>query len=190
MDIVAQHLTNALVDNKIINPSKYKYYEYAILVVSERIVATVSMLIISLIIGRVIQGIIFVFFFSLLRRFTGGYHAKTFIFCYLESVLTFVIVLFLGDYMAMHPIFHMGALSVAFLLIMVIGTINHPNMKYSISELMESKKAARYVLIIEGIIVVSLECLGASRRYISFMSLGIIVCAMSVVLAKLTKQEV
>lgn len=190
MDTMAQHLTNALVEYRIINPSKYSYYEYAIIIVAERTIAMVSMLLISLIVGKVIQGVLLMTFFSLLRRFTGGYHAKTFGLCYLESILSFVIVLFLGDYLALYPIFQMGMLFFSFLLIMKIGTINHPNMKYSGSELRESKKAARYVLVIETFIIISLEYLGALGQYVCFMSLGIVMCAIGVVLAKLTKQEV
>ena len=73
---------------------------------------------------------------------------------------------------------------------MFVGTINHPKMNFSVSELMESKKSARYVLVLETLIILSLNAMGASESCLGFMSWGIILCAISIVVAKITKQEV
>lgn len=76
------------------------------------------------------------------------------------------------------------------LIMLVVGTINHPNMNYSEHELKESQKSARYMLLLETFIIVSLWTLGASEQYTCFMSWGIILCALCDVVAKITKQEV
>lgn len=73
---------------------------------------------------------------------------------------------------------------------MLVGTINHPNMNYTSLELKETKKATRCVMLLEIFIIIPLFSLGASKEYLCFMSLGIILCAASIVVAKITKQEV
>ena len=61
-----------------------------------------------------------------------------------------------------------GALCISFVFIMLVGTINHPRMNFSVFELRESKKSARYVLILEILIILSLNAMGASKSYFGF----------------------
>ena len=71
-----------------------------------------------------------------------------------------------------------------------MGTINHPNMDMSKSELRESKKAARLLILIEVMIIAVLVYLKADLLYIGYMSVAIILCAFLMCLAKIIKQEV
>lgn len=71
-----------------------------------------------------------------------------------------------------------------------MGTINHPNIDISKSELQESKKAARLVVIMEVMIIVVLAYLKANILYIGYMSVAVILCALLMCLAKIIKQEV
>ena len=81
-------------------------------------------------------------------------------------------------------------LFLAIILIYVIGTINHPNVDMNKSELQESKKAARLIVIMEVMIIAVLVYLKADILYIGYMSVAIILCAFLMCLAKIIKQEV
>ena len=80
------------------------------------------------------------------------------------------------------------ALSVIF--IEIVGTVNHPNMKMNPEELMESKKAARIIGLLEGSIICSCILLGVDRIFISYMAIAVILCAALLCIAKIRKQEV
>lgn len=83
-----------------------------------------------------------------------------------------------------------GLLFLAMLLICIMGTINHPNMDMSKSELRESKKAARLLILMEVMIIAALIYLKADFMYIGYMSAAIILCAFLMCLARIIKQEV
>lgn len=181
---------NALVSFKIITPAMRRYYEYAIEIMAEKLLSLISMCVIAIWLGKLVPAVLFLGFFLLLRRHTGGYHADSFILCYIESLAVFTVILLFGDSIASYPVLVFGALCISFVLIMFVGTINHPKMNFSVTELMESKKSARYVLVLETLIILSLNAMGASESCLGFMSWGIILCAISIIVAKITKQEV
>ena len=181
---------NALISFDIITPAMRRYYEYAIEIMAEKLLSLISMCVIAIWLGKLVPAVLFLEFFLLLRRHTGGYHADSFILCYIESLAIYTVILLFGDSIASYPVLVLGALCISFVLIMFVGTINHPKMNFSVSELMESKKSARYVLVLETLIILSLNAMGASESCLGFMSWGIILCAISIVVAKITKQEV
>lgn len=187
---IAKAAVNALILNNIINPSMRNHYEYAIEVMMERILSLASICLMAICFGKLIPAVLFSGFFLLLRRHTGGYHAKSFIICYVESMTTFSVIMLLGDLVVSYRILINIGLFLSFIIIMFVGTVNHPNMNFDEKELRESKKSARYVLMLEIFIILSLDFIGASERYLGFMSFGIILCAMSIVMAKVSKQEV
>ena len=64
-------------------------YAYAVEAVIALLLNFLICIVISLLFGRVIEGIIFITIFAVFRRFTGGYHANS----HLACVLTFSIIL-------------------------------------------------------------------------------------------------
>ena len=72
----------------------------------------------------------------------------------------------------------------------IIGTVNHPNLAMNCIELRESKKAARYLLGLECMILLAAISLDISELFICYMSVAIILCAFLLCLAKILKQEV
>lgn len=95
-----------------------------------------------------------------------------------------------GDKIIVHQTVSNLALGFSVVIISAIGTVNHPNMHLNETEIMEASESARYVLLLELFIILSLSALGASDRYVCYMSWGIMMCALSIVAAKLSKQEV
>lgn len=75
-------------------------------------------------------------------------------------------------------------------LICIMGTINHPNIDINKSELQESKKAARLIVLMEVMIIAALVYLKVDIPYTGYMSMAIILCAFLMCLAKIIKQEV
>ena len=68
-------------------------YEYAIYIVLSAILHIVTIIILGVCFDMLFESIVFYGSFILIRKFAGGYHAKTPIRCYLFSAMSNIIVL-------------------------------------------------------------------------------------------------
>ena len=187
---MALKLVDQMEKEKIISKSSCKYYEYALISVVEHAITVGTMLLLGFIFRQFLPTICFMVSFFSLRRRTGGFHANKFWQCYLGTVITYIAVIQVVPVLCINQIIMYGMLFLAIILICIIGAINHPNIDISKSELQESKKAARLVVIMEVMIIVVLAYLKANILYIGYMSVAVILCALLMCLAKIIKQEV
>lgn len=187
---MALKLVDQMEKEKIISKSSCKYYEYALISVAEHAITIGTMLLLGFIFRQFLPTICFMVSFFSLRRRTGGFHANKFWQCYLGTVITYIAVIQVVPVLCINQIIMYGMLFLAIILICIMGTINHPNIDISKSELQESKKAARLVVIMEVMIIVVLAYLKANILYIGYMSVAVILCALLMCLAKIIKQEV
>ena len=176
--------------HKIINKSSCEYYEYALIAVVENTVSIGTMLLLGLIFGQFLQTVCFMVFFLSLRKRTGGFHANKFWQCYLGTVIIYIVIMQLVPMLCRNSAVMYGMLFFAIILICIIGAINHPNIEMNKSELQESKKAARLLVLMEVAIIAILVYWDADPLYIGYMSVAIILCAFLMCLAKFINQEV
>ena len=187
---MAIKIVNQMEMEKIINKSSCEYYEYALTGMVEHAITIGTMLVLGLLFRQFLPTIcVMVFFFSLRKR-TGGFHANKFWQCYLGTVITYIAVIQVVPVLCIKQTIMYGMLLFAIILICIMGTINHPNMDMSKSELQESKKAARLVVLMEVMIIAVLAYLKADILYMGYMSVAVILCAFLMCLAKIIKQEV
>ena len=187
---MAIKIINQMEIEKIISKSSCEYYEYALISMVEHAITVGSMLLLGLIFKQFLPTICFIVFFLSLRKRTGGFHANKFWQCYLGTVATYIVVMQVVPMLCINQTIMYGMLFFAIILICIIGTINHPNIDMSKSELQESKKAARLVVLMEVMIIAVLVYLKADILYIGYMAVAIILCAFLMCLAKIIKQEV
>ena len=133
---------------------------------------------------------LFLTFFLSLRKRTGGFHANSFLQCYLGTLSISVGIIHVCSILVNHMYIVYVLLGCSILVIAIIGTVNHPNLAMNCIELQESKKAARYLLGLECMILLTAIELEISELFICYMSVSIILCAFLVCLAKILKQEV
>lgn len=190
MEKLAERLVESLVNYEIIDQSMRAQYIYAAEMLAEKIISIVMVLTIGILMGMLPQAVVFAVFFLALRKYTGGYHAGKFTVCFIESTGMMLIVLYIGDLLTSYAWAVAIMLFVSSLVILIGGTVNHQNMNYDLRELKEASRCARYVLLIEVFIISVLNLIGASESYLVYMSLGVILCAGSMVAAKVLKQEV
>lgn len=183
-------LVNQMEMKKMIEKSDRDYYEYVLIMMIERIIAIGSLLIISVIFKQFLPTVVFLTFFLSLRKRTGGYHADKFWQCYLLTIITYIGVVRVAPALSETPHMMYILLFFAVLVIEVFGTVNHPNINLDKSELRETKKAARLLVLIEIGIIAVLIMLKMNQLYVSYMSIAIIMCSFFMCLAKIIKQEV
>lgn len=187
---MALTLVNQMEMEKIIHKSSCEYYEYALISMTEHAITVGTMLLLGLIFRQFLPTICFMAFFFSLRRRTGGFHADKFWQCYVETVIVYIAIMQLAPILCRNPFVMYAMLFFAIFLICIMGTVNHPNMDMSKSELQESKKAARLVVLMEVMIIAILVYLKTDILYIGYMSVAVILCAFLMCLAKIIKQEV
>lgn len=187
---MALKIVNQMEMQKIISKSNCEYYEYALIAMVENVMTVGTMLLLGMFWGKFLQTVCFLVFFLSLRKRTGGFHADKFWQCYLGTVITYIAVIQIMPAFCENPAVMYGMLLLAIILICIMGTINHPNMDMNKSELQESKKAARLLVLMEVMIIAVLVYLKADILYIGYMSVAVILCAFLMCLAKIIKQEV
>ncbi len=187
---MALKIVNHMEMQKIISKTNCEYYEYALIAMVENAVTVGTMLLLGLIFRQFLYTVCFMVFFLSLRKRTGGFHANKFWQCYLGTVIFYIAIMQIVPILCRNQAVMYGLLFLAMFLICIMGTINHPNMNMSKSELRESKKAARLLILMEVIVIAVLVYLKADILYIGYMSVAIILCAFLMCLARIIKQEV
>ena len=81
-------------------------------------------------------------------------------------------------------------LGVSLVVVLILGTVNHPNMQLDEIELSLCKKAARKMAVVEVIVIIISCFLGVDSSCISFMNFGFCLCAIMLLIAKIIRQEV
>lgn len=190
IETVVWKLVDQMETKRIIEAANREYYEYALITMSEHIIAVGTMLVISTLFKKFLPTVVFLVFFLSLRKRTGGYHADKFWQCYLLTIITYIGVVRVAPALSETPHMMYILLFFAVLVIEVFGTVNHPNINLDKNELRETKKAARLLVLIEIGIIAVLIMLKINQLYVSYMSIAIIVCSFFMCLAKIIKQEV
>jgi accessory gene regulator B len=184
-DLVSQMEEEKLIDNSI-----REYYVYALVSWVESFLTVGTIIVISMAVRKFFPTLLFLIFFLTLRQRTGGYHLNRFYQCYLATIISYLLILWVDTGWANHIQILFGGLALSVIFIEIVGTVNHPNMKMNPEELMESKKAARIIGLLEGSIICSCILLGVDRIFISYMAIAVILCAALLCIAKIRKQEV
>lgn len=169
-----------------------KYREYSIygltMAVEKMIVCTV-LFGISLLLGKVPEGMVFIVCFLALRQTTGGFHAETFLGCLAGSVTTVVLVLeVFVPLLAKHMNIFGLLLIFSIVCILLFAPVNHPDLVLTPEERRKYRNWSRGVLFMETGTVVAGNIL--KMRCQQYILMAIIICAVFIVLAKIIRQEV
>lgn len=183
-------LVNRMEAENIIRKSERENYEYALTMITERIVTVGTILLIGLVSKFLIPTICFLVVFLSLRKRTGGYHADKFWQCYLATIITYVAVIHIAVVLSTNKTVLYSILVLAVLVIGAIGTVNHPNMDMNKEELYAAKSAARLLVLLETMVIAIWSVFNVNELCVSYMSIAIILCALLMCIAKIIKQEV
>lgn len=93
MDSVNSKIIKFFIDNNIIQEDDKELYEYALSITVSALIHIVTIVVLGITFGLVAESIIFYLCFIAIRKFAGGYHAKTAGRCYISSVILSVLFL-------------------------------------------------------------------------------------------------
>lgn len=165
-------------------------YEYGLYKIVGLMITVVVCFIISLILDRVVGGMVFLLSFLIIRTYTGGYHASTPLRCLSIFAVLFTGMMLLTEYLNIFSlqIIIVGSLFGAFTCFL-FAPINHPNLHLTLKEKKCLRLKARVLsaTILGGIGV----CLamGWVIPVCLSISLALFVNAVLMILGKVLKQN-
>ena len=121
--IICGHLLTA----KIISNDYLEVYIYGMEILLSFLISTTIILTIVLISGRVLNTIIFLAIFMILRRFTGGFHADTYLICKIFTVGTYLTVLLLSEFIQLETFFYLILTIPGIPVVYLCSPIENPN---------------------------------------------------------------
>lgn len=132
MDRLADGITDYYVKKKCIPDEKREIYSYGFKLIFADIINFAMVGIIGALFGRFFDSVVFLAFLWTVRRYSGGFHAKTFALCRTSMLVTFGTVLAVSYFAAKSTfVFPMCVLMCIFCIVTVIifAPVAHPNKK-------------------------------------------------------------
>ncbi len=87
---LSKRITDILIHNKIISEADFEIYIYSFQIILSSLVSSLFIVIWSILFKQVLNTIIFFIGFSCCRKVSGGYHAKSYIACFLFTQILFI----------------------------------------------------------------------------------------------------
>lgn len=182
---------NTLYTNGRINEKEKAIYYYSVEVFIEKLMGVSLILFFSIWFDVFGETILFLLFFSAIRKHAGGFHAETFRTCLMGSVGIYVLYTkAFYPFIAKHMNINIMFTFIALMFILVIGAINHPNMGWSKKEHDNSDYITRVTAFVEFLSIMLFLYLNFEDSYILYMSFGMILSAFLLALGKVLGQEV
>lgn len=169
-----------------------KYREdsiYGLTLVFEKLIVCTVLFILFFLLGKFCEGVVFTVCFLMLRQTTGGFHARSFLGCFIGSIATVVLTLevfmpLLAKYMILFTL----TLIVSIICILIFAPVNHPDLMLTREEQRKHRNWSRWVLFVE----IGLAGAGfiIQMKWQYYILMAIIICAVFIIVAKLLRQEV
>ena len=137
--------------------SKLELYIYGLELLFSSAVSTILLLVLGIVIGALVESIIFIVVFSALRIFAGGFHSRSFILCNLLTVLNFVIVLVIYRYFSeilFSPVVFSIVFGLSFIICLFFAPVENINNPINYVLQKRHKIKALIVIIIDAIIFI------------------------------------
>ena len=175
IDTLVAKYVKALVNLKIISVKEYEQLKYQLLCIVESAIVIVAMLIVGAVFKCLVNWCIFIVCFFVIRNRTGGFHLNSFGKCFFGTLTLQIIGILIIEYMTQNlvKVFDITMI-ISFLVIILVGTLNHPNMNYSVEELIVSKRISRVMAVFVVSIIFLLRCVSVSEKTVMFMEYAVI----------------
>lgn len=158
-----------LAEAKMIDKEDISIYAYNLQVLTERTIAFLGVFIIAGILGYLLETVVFVIAFSLIREFVGGYHCKTFLGCFFLSVITILLSVPMVYFFVNHLYAYMISVIMSTAYILFVGTTSNTEDGFTDKEICLVKRMGRYMCLL----VTSVSMLAYQFQFIRQLSLYI-----------------
>ncbi len=131
VDRIERKIISELVKMKLIEREDEEIYVYGMQTLYEKVVSTLSIILITLLCNEIMAGFLFWICFKILRSCAGGYHAASFIKCYILSTLCFTGIIFLIKYGLIDINYYRIAGAIMGFVLIILGPLDCENKRMS-----------------------------------------------------------
>jgi len=190
MDKYYKKLSSFLIQNHNIDKGDRELYEYAVKIIVHGIINIVITILIGLLFGMIKECLCFYITFFILRKFTGGFHAKTYAACLFSSVIIIVMTLFAIKYLEQqhYQVLFIIVVVISTIIIVALAPVENKNKKLSKRE----RRIYKFVsvgisLTLMFVVILLLDC---SPVTVLPIGMGLILTGILLALAVFTKYEI
>lgn len=182
MNQVATKIVARMKMANLISENDSEAYIYGVQILLEKIISYCIIFSIALILNRLLEILLFVISFSLIRKYSGGIHCKRFETCLIASVTVSISGVVLYPLFEQNFLLYQGGVIMSIIIVVIIGAINNPNIDWSICEYRKAKRLSRLTVILEVSVLLLLMMLHLPLNIRFCISYGIVICALSMLL--------
>ena len=186
---ITNNLICEMMDLNIISSQDKDGYAYRITILLESLLTLSVLLIIAVITHRFAIMTAVIVAFVALRMNTGGFHFNSYLMCLAGSCVMFSAITMLVTYLPINVFLIFGAV-VSAGMILYMGHINHPNMNLDAPGVIQKKKSARIVVLIEICLMILLFTIRSLALFGTCIAMAVEFDFLLMAVAKLLKQEV
>lgn len=174
-----------LIEKRIISGDDREIIIFGLVLSMQLLLSAVTTIVIGIILGVLLETIVFIVSYAFIRTYAGGFHCKTPTRCYFLSSGIVVLVILIYKFSLKYNIFIMSLiiLSISIIILLKYSPMETANRPLDNKEMEYFKKRLYYNLIIEACIYVNLLYLKL-YKYCYIISLGIAVSALLVLIQK------
>lgn len=142
---IAEKMVNTFLENQVIDEENTEAYKYGMELLVSQVISIGVVLILGILLGRVWETLLFLIFFIAIRVYAGGYHASCYRNCILGFSISYIGILFLGEWIRKEQLeyFVIVCLVLADIIIYILAPIEDRNKPLDSKEYIEYRKKAR-----------------------------------------------
>lgn len=165
MEKIAARITEWLIAKKAVTVDEKEIYAYGVFHLMLNIIDTISIMLLALLFHDVISTVIYILCFCTLRRYAGGYHAKTVITCYLLTLTSSFGMLVLLQQFEIPTAVQMALWIISGIFILLFAPVQNENKILDETEKKVFKKRTIIIWMIQVIAMALLYRLGFSNYF-------------------------
>lgn len=182
MDQVASKIVTRMIMANLISENDAEEYNYGVQILLEKIISYFIIFLLALVLNRLLEIILFLVSFSLIRKYSGGIHCKRFETCLIVSTAVSFSGVALFPLIEKTILLYQGGVIMSMIIVIVIGAINNPYIDWSNCEFRKAKRLSRLTVILEASVLLLLMFLHSPLNIRFYISYGIVICALSMLL--------
>ena len=170
--LLSKTIADKICEKGLVNREDVSIYTYGLEVLISTAFSFLTILVIGLLFSALFEAVFFLSVLVVLRRFTGGYHAKTYIGCNLSCSLLFITSLFLNRVLSFNLVALIIIHFLGLIIILLIAPVENINKPLSLSKRRVNKKRAVIACLALSMITILLFVIGS--KFYSILTIAYI----------------
>ena len=150
---ISKTVTSAMIERHVIDPAEREIYEYGFQITLSSVISFTSAVVIGFLFSRPLAMLLFLICFASMRMYSGGYHASSYLICFLELLGLSILVMMTmrGVERLSTEVIKLGSIAlmiVSTVVIYALAPVDHENAPLSKQELHRCKRIVRRIFIV------------------------------------------